>query len=85
MQANVSWVDARLRYIKAIFHVQYQSLLSFYGRVSHFHNLVKVVILKLISVDFKDVLKSIQEMVECRLVLQNEQVDQVVNCASLMR
>ena len=81
----MSRVNAGLSNVEAIFHVQDQPLFSLDCLISNFQYFIEVVVLHLISVDLKNVFKSIQKVVECRLMLQNKQVNQVIDCAALMR
>ena len=80
----MSRMNAGLSNVEAIFHVQDQPLFSLDCLISHFQYFIEVVVLHLISVDLKNVFKSIQKVVECRLVLQNKQVNQVIDRAALM-
>ena len=70
---------------KAIFQIKHEALTPFDCLVLDFHHFKEVFVLIFVSIDFQDILKAVQKVIEQRLMLQYQKVSQVVDCAALMR
>ena len=53
--------------------------------VPHLNNFEEVLVLQLVPIDLEDVLQAVQEVIECRLMMQDQQVDQMIDCSTLVR
>ena len=74
VQTNVARVDCSLSYVETIVQIHDHSLASLDSLVPNVEYFVKVLILALVSIDLQYVLYSIQEVIESRLVLQDQQI-----------
>lgn len=81
---DVSRIYSCLRNVKSIFHVQNKPVASLYGSVSDLHYLEELFILMFIAIDLEYVFNTVQEMIECSLMLKDKQVYQVPYCSPLL-
>ena len=81
----MTWVNCSLRDVKAILHIQNDSLASFDCLIANIEHFVEVLVLSFVTIDLKNVLNAVQESVKSGLVLKHKQVEQVCYSAPLMR
>ena len=77
--------NARLRDVKAVFHVQNQALATLDCSVSDFKDFKEVLVLVFVPINLHDVLYTVEVVVKSGLVLQDQHIHYMVDCATLMR